>query len=56
MLVTFLQKATIFQLLVTSLQAEGQTFKSRQRQRIFLEPSCPSRCMYRLSLQSNGYW
>jgi len=42
MLFTFLKKATISQLLVTRLQAEGRTFKSWQRQRIFLEPSCPS--------------
>jgi hypothetical protein len=38
MLFIFLQKATISQLLVTSLQAKVQTFKSQQRQRIFLDP------------------
>jgi len=41
MLFTFLKKATISQLLLTRLQA-GQTFKSRRRQIIFLESSCPS--------------
>jgi len=42
MLFIFLQKTTISQLLVTSLQAEGQTFKSWQRQRIFLDPHVPA--------------